>query len=88
MPPYGTTKASVQEFTRHTDVEWRFTWNPGKCSVPGFIMTDLSKGSYGSLEIIARRFRSVASRKLGSPEDIAKAVTFLAGDDEAIHQWP
>ncbi|WP_374692771.1 hypothetical protein [Burkholderia sp. SCN-KJ] len=51
-------------------------------------MTDLSKGSYGSLEIIARRFRSVASRKLGSPEDIAKAVTFLAGDDEAIHQWP
>jgi|GEM_PF-73310 len=83
-PPYGATKAGVLEFTRHTAVEWGPHGIRTNAVSPGFIMTALSKSNYASEEMIARRVQSVPSRKLGSPEDIAKAVTFLASDDAAF----
>jgi 3-oxoacyl-[acyl-carrier protein] reductase len=45
---------------------------------PGFVATDMSAGSGASTEAMARK--SVLG-KVGTPEDIAHAVLFLASDE-------
>ena len=48
---------------------------------PGFIQTDMTKALDENQ--MAQITRNIPSGKLGTPEDIAKLVRFLAGDDAA-----
>jgi 3-oxoacyl-[acyl-carrier protein] reductase len=49
------------------------------CIAPGFIMTDMTAALPDVVKEAAMNVIPV--RKFGTPEDVARAVAFLAGDD-------
>jgi 3-oxoacyl-[acyl-carrier protein] reductase len=49
------------------------------CIAPGFIMTDMTARLPDAVKEAAKNIIPV--RKFGTPEDVARAVAFLAGDD-------
>ncbi len=80
---YAATKAAVIALTR------RFAMSLGPHGItvnavaPGFVVTDMLKDSFGGGEF--EKVREVMSarcmmRRLGEPEDIAHAVSFLASE--------
>ncbi len=80
---YASAKAGLIGFTRQLASElgpWGITVN---CVAPGFIrcnpMTERQWQSYGT-EGQEKLVASIATRRLGRPEDIAHAVLFFASD--------
>jgi 3-oxoacyl-[acyl-carrier protein] reductase len=80
---YAATKAAVIALTR------RFAWTLGPHGItvnavaPGFVVTDMLKDSFGGGDFEKVRDAMAARamlRRLGEPEDIAHAVSFLASD--------
>jgi 3-oxoacyl-[acyl-carrier protein] reductase len=49
------------------------------CIAPGFIMTDMTAGLPDMVKDAAMNV--IPMRKFGTPEDVARAVAFLTGDD-------
>jgi len=49
------------------------------CIAPGFIMTDMTATLHEQVKEAAMNV--IPMRKFGTPEDVARAVAFLAGDD-------
>ena len=49
---------------------------------PGFVGTEMTQGLNDELK--ARMVEETALKRMGTPEDIASAVKFLAGDDAAF----
>jgi len=49
------------------------------CIAPGFIQTDMTNGLPEPVKEAAKQV--IPSKKLGKPEDVAKAIAFLASDD-------
>jgi 3-oxoacyl-[acyl-carrier protein] reductase len=49
------------------------------CVAPGFIMTDMTAGLPDMVKDAA--LQVIPVRKFGTPEDVARAVAFLTGDD-------
>jgi NAD(P)-dependent dehydrogenase (short-subunit alcohol dehydrogenase family) len=84
---YSATKAAVRSFERTwtTDLKLRRirvnAMSPGSTDTPG--LTDLLASS----EVGAERLKQIASAvplgRLGTPDEIAKAVVFLASDDSS-----
>jgi 3-oxoacyl-[acyl-carrier protein] reductase len=83
MPTYATyvgTKAAVEQFTRIFAKEVGSRGINVNTVSPGPTNTELfTKGK--SQELIDRLAGLAAFNRIGEPEDIAKVVTFLAGDD-------
>lgn len=80
---YAATKAAVIALTR------RFAWSLGPHGItvnavaPGFVVTDMLKESFGGgdFEKVRQAMADRAMmRRLGEPEDIAHAVSFLASE--------
>ena len=75
---YSATKAAVISLTR------RFALDLGQHGItvnaiaPGFIATDMAKQSGADFGAIAAK---AMMRRVGAPEDIAAATSFLAGED-------
>ncbi len=67
----GMTKSIVREVAKKN-----ITAN---CIAPGFIQTDMTNGLPEQVKEAAKQ--AIPSRKLGKPEDVAKAIAFLASDD-------
>jgi 3-oxoacyl-[acyl-carrier protein] reductase len=79
---YCSSKAAVDHMTRVMAIEWaRFSIRVN-CVVPGYIRTDLidQLARDGKLELSDLE-RRTPQRRLGSGEDIAKAVRFVASED-------
>ena len=84
---YSATKAAVRSFARTwtTDMKSRRirvnAISPGSTDTPGL------RGLWGSSEAGQQRAKAVASLvplgRLGTPDEIAKAVVFLASDDSS-----
>jgi len=79
---YTASKSAIEGITKSLAVEFSPFGVRVNCVAPGFIETEMSaKALNGDPE----RKRKVLSRtpmgKLGQPEDVAKAVYFLAGDE-------
>lgn len=83
MPTYGTyiaTKAAVEQLTRVFSKEVGARGINVNSVSPGPTNTELfTKGK--PQEVIDRLASSSAFNRIGEPEDIAKVVVFLAGDD-------
>jgi len=74
---YNGTKAAIIQLTRQMAVEL----GPGvtvNCVAPGVIKTDLSRAIWEKRE--EQIAAQIPTRRLGVPEDIAAAVTFLASE--------
>ncbi|HEY8919036.1 MAG TPA: SDR family oxidoreductase, partial [Chitinophaga sp.] len=83
MPTYATyvgTKAAVEQFTRIFAKEVGSRGINVNTVSPGPTNTELfTKGK--SDELITRLASLSAFNRIGEPEDIARVVVFLAGDD-------
>jgi 3-oxoacyl-[acyl-carrier protein] reductase len=75
---YPVTKVAVEGLTRQLALELGPSGIRVNAVGPGFVRTEGTDQSYrGDAE--ARRARQVPLRRLGSPDDIADVVAFLAG---------
>lgn len=80
---YGVAKAGVAMLTRSMALElaqWKIRVN---AVCPGLIETDLNRRDIADPEFRERRLARIPLREIGTPEDVAGAVVFLAADGEA-----
>lgn len=81
--PYGPSKAALLALTRQIAVEWGPRGVRCNAVSPGLVRTTMSEASYADPEIYALRVGMVASRRIGTPSDIAQVVAYLASDAAA-----
>lgn len=78
---YGPGKAAVATLTRNLACEWARGGVRVNCIAPGYIQTPMSRALFAddaaSQEMNLRR---VPMRRMGEPEDIARAILFLCSD--------
>jgi NAD(P)-dependent dehydrogenase (short-subunit alcohol dehydrogenase family) len=75
---YSVTKAGVQMLSRQLAAEWGPSGVRSNCVLPGFVLTPLSKALYDQPGVMDARTAAIPSRRIGTPEDTAQAVLFLA----------
>jgi len=76
---YSASKAGIIGLTKTTALEYASRGITANVIAPGFIDTDMTKALPDKVKesMLAR----IPAGKFGEPEDIAKAVAFLASDD-------
>lgn len=77
---YGPSKAGVLALTRQIAVEWGPRGVRANAISPGLVRTPMSETFYSDAENHKRRASRVAMRRIGSPNDIAHVVAFLASE--------
>tara|TARA_R110002020_G_scaffold109430_16_gene253179 strand:+ start:44279 stop:45055 length:777 start_codon:yes stop_codon:yes gene_type:complete len=77
---YGPSKAAILALTRQIAVEWGPRGIRANSVSPGLVRTPMSEAFYSNPAKYEARASRVASRRIGSPEDIASVVSFLASD--------
>ncbi len=79
-PPYGMTKASLIQMTRHLAVEWA----PHKIRVnavsPWYIQTPLVQPVLSNPERLEKILARTPMGRVGQPEEVSGIVSFLAMD--------
>ena len=75
---YSPSKAGVAMLSRQLALEWGPDGIRSNIVSPGLIRTPLSESFYQAPGILERREAMVPRRRVGKPQDIADAVTFLA----------
>jgi NAD(P)-dependent dehydrogenase (short-subunit alcohol dehydrogenase family) len=80
---YSVTKAGVAMLSRQLAAEWGASGVRSNVVSPGLIRTPLSEAFYQHEETARRRAELVPVGRVGLPQDIADAVTWLASDRAA-----
>jgi NAD(P)-dependent dehydrogenase (short-subunit alcohol dehydrogenase family) len=80
---YSVTKAGVAMLSRQLAAEWGPSGVRSNVVSPGLIRTPLSEAFYQHNETAQRRAELVPVGRVGGPQDIADAVTWLASDRAA-----
>jgi len=75
---YSPSKAAVAMLSRQLALEWGPSGIRSNTVSPGFIRTPMSESFYQAPGIKERREAMLPSRRIGTPQDIADAVLFLA----------
>ena len=75
---YSPSKAGVAMLSRQLALEWGPDGIRSNVVSPGLIRTPLSEAFYQAPGILERRAAMVPGRRVGTPRDIADAVTYLA----------
>jgi NAD(P)-dependent dehydrogenase (short-subunit alcohol dehydrogenase family) len=81
LAAYSATKGAVTALTRGLAVEYAPFGIRVNALCPGFVHTPLTARALKNPAIEKALVESTALRRLGLPEEIAKAALFLAGDD-------
>lgn len=77
---YSPAKAGVQMLSKQLAVEWGPEGVRSNAVMPAWVITPLSQKMYDNAEFKAMRESVVPLRRIGTPEDTAQAVLFLASD--------
>lgn len=77
---YSATKAAVTVFSRQVAIEWGGRGIRSNVVHPGLTRTPLTAERNAGTDVMARRARMTAAKRMGEPGDIADAVLFLASD--------
>lgn len=78
---YSPSKAGVVLLTKMMAVEWaKYNIRVNAVS-PGPIRTPMTDSIYNTEKLRKGRARAIPLNRFGSPEEVAKAVVFLASDD-------
>ncbi len=80
---YPAAKAGVAKLTEHLSLELGPSGIRVNCVAPGFIDGGMSAPIYADPRVRQLRGGAVPLRKLGSVEDVANAVIWLASDEAA-----
>ena len=78
---YAAAKGGVLALTQHMSVEWGSYGIRVNAVAPGFIEAGMSEPFYQNSVVRERRAGAVPLGRIGSAEDVVKAVLFLASDD-------
>lgn len=81
LGPYSPAKAAVIMLTRQMALEWGGEGIRVNSVSPGVIHTPLVDWIYRDPERKAARTRFIPQGRVGTPEDIASVIAFLAGPD-------
>jgi len=76
---YAASKAGLIGMTKSVARELGKKGITANCIAPGFIQTDMTSGLPEEIKTAALSI--IPIRRFGTPEDVAKAVAFLASDD-------
>jgi NAD(P)-dependent dehydrogenase (short-subunit alcohol dehydrogenase family) len=80
---YGASKAAIALLTQQMAVEWGPLGLRVNAVAPGLILAGMSDPIYADPEVRAAREGKVPLGRLGTAEDIANVVAFLASDEAA-----
>ena len=80
---YSASKMAVLALSQQIAVEWGPRGIRSNVVNPGMIVTPMTAKINADPEVVAKRARMTASRRLGRPEDVANVVAFLASDRSA-----
>ena len=78
---YSPSKAAVEQLTRGLAVELGPRGIRVNAVAPGTVPTEGSSEHYGDEDLLRRRAAVLPLQRLGAPEDIAAAVSFLCSAD-------
>jgi NAD(P)-dependent dehydrogenase (short-subunit alcohol dehydrogenase family) len=80
---YSASKAGVLVLSRQIAAEWGPSGIRSNAVSPGLIRTPMSEAFYAAPGVAERRAEVIPSRRVGTPEDIAEVVLYLASDRAA-----
>ena len=79
---YGVSKAALNQLTRHLAVRYGRDGIRANAIAPGFILTQTAATQVPA-DVQVRLAEANPTRRLGTPDDIARVVVFLCSDDAA-----
>jgi NAD(P)-dependent dehydrogenase (short-subunit alcohol dehydrogenase family) len=79
---YGVAKAGLNQLTRHLAVRYGRDGIRANAIAPGFILTETAKAQVPA-DVQVRLAEANPTRRLGTPDDIARVVVFLCSDAAA-----
>ena len=79
---YGVAKAALNQLTRHLAVRYGRDGIRANAIAPGFILTETAAAQVPA-DVQARLAEANPTRRLGTPDDIARVVVFLCSDAAA-----
>ena len=79
--PYAVSKAGVIHFTLGAASQYTSKGIRINCIAPGTVDTPQARGSSGSADALRKIAETHPMGRIGSPEDIADAILFLASDE-------
>ena len=82
-PAYAASKAAVRLLTRTAAAQYARFGIRVNSIVPGFTMTEMGRSSWEDPERRALFLPHIPMQRWAEPEEIAKAVLFLASDDSS-----
>jgi NAD(P)-dependent dehydrogenase (short-subunit alcohol dehydrogenase family) len=77
---YSVSKAGVLMLSRQLAVEWGPHGVRSNVMSPGLVRTPMSETFYRDPQVLQRRSAAIPLGRIGTPEDMAQAVLFLASD--------
>lgn len=77
---YSVSKAGVNMLSQQMAAEWGEYGIRSNCILPSLVQTPLSKDFYADPEVLKKREAVTASKRIGTLDDIANAVLYLASD--------
>ncbi|MEQ1646988.1 MAG: SDR family NAD(P)-dependent oxidoreductase [Hyphomicrobiaceae bacterium] len=83
LTAYSTTKGAVTALTKGLAVEYAPFGIRVNAVLPGFVQTAMTARVLRNPAIMDALVNETAMRRLGTPDEIAKAVLFFASDDSA-----
>lgn len=78
---YSSSKAALVMLCRQLAQEWAADGIRVNSISPGMIRTPLTEATYQNEAVARRRVEMVPMGRIGTPEDIARTVAYLAGPD-------
>lgn len=86
---YSAAKAGMQGFTKTLAIELGPFGITANAVAPGFIVTEMTKATAARMKISFEDMQAGAAsqipvRRVGRPEDVAAAISFLAGEDSGF----
>jgi glucose 1-dehydrogenase len=80
---YSPSKAALVMLVRLMAAQWGPDGIRANCVSPGVTHSRSTEKAFANAEVVAERESHLPLRRLGRPEDIAAAVSFLVGPDAA-----
>jgi NAD(P)-dependent dehydrogenase (short-subunit alcohol dehydrogenase family) len=77
---YSVSKAGVNMLSKQMAAEWGQYGIRSNCILPSLVQTPLSNDFYADPEVLKARETITASKRIGTLDDIANAVLYLASD--------
>lgn len=77
---YGASKAGVLNLTKTMAIEWSRYGIQVNAVCPGYVMTELNKVQFENKEFLNKVLKQIPQRRLGTVDEVAAIVLFLASD--------